>query len=84
LRSLESFKLSTLGVRHPRRIPSDRLLLDKTFAEPCIFAVVNQADVAQSVFFLFCFNALQDIFAVKNCPIWACGCRYIWTSLIIN
>jgi len=47
----QSFKLSTLGVRHPSRIPSDRLLFDETFAQPCIFAVVNYADAALSVFY---------------------------------
>jgi len=41
LRSLASFKLSTMGVRHPNRIPSDRLLFDETFAQPNVFAVVN-------------------------------------------
>jgi len=46
-----SFKLSTLGVRHPSRIPSDRLLYDKIFAQPSIFAVVNCADVGLSVFY---------------------------------
>jgi len=49
--SLASFKLSTLSVRHPRRIHSDRLLFDETFTQPCIFAVVNCADVALSVFY---------------------------------
>jgi len=47
--SLASVKLSTLGVRHPSPIPSDRLLFNKTFAQPCIFAVVNCTDVALSV-----------------------------------
>jgi len=45
------FKLSTLGARHPRRIHSDRLLFDETFAQPCIFAVVNCADVSLDVFY---------------------------------
>jgi len=47
--SLASLKLSTLDVRHPSRIPSDRLLFDETFAQPYIFAVVNSPDVALSV-----------------------------------
>ena len=46
-----SFKLSTLGVRHPRCIPSDCLLFDEKFAQPCKFAVVNCTDVALSVFY---------------------------------
>jgi len=29
---------------------SDRLLFDETFAQPCVFAVVNCADAARSVF----------------------------------
>jgi len=41
----------TLGVRHPSRIPSDRLFFDETFAQPCIFAVVNCAEVALSLFY---------------------------------
>jgi len=45
-----------MGVRHPNRIPSDR-----------IFAVVNCNDVALSAFLLPCFNTLPDIFAVMNC-----------------
>jgi len=49
--SLTSFKLSTLGVRNPRRIRSDRLLFGETFAQPCIFVVVNYPDVAVSVFY---------------------------------
>jgi len=52
--SLASFRLSTLGVRYPKRIRSDRLLFDETFAQPCIIAVVNCPDIAPSVFyFLF-------------------------------
>jgi len=50
--SLASFKLSTPGVRHSSRIPSDRFLYDETFAQPCIFAVVNCDDVALSVFYI--------------------------------
>jgi len=46
-----SFKLSTLSVRHPSGIPSDRLLIDETFEQPCVFAVVNCADVALSAFY---------------------------------
>jgi len=46
-----SFKLSTMGVRHPCRIPSNQLLFDETFAQPCIFAVVICADAALSVFY---------------------------------
>jgi len=61
-----SFKLSTLGVRHPTRIPSDRLLFDETFAQPCMFVVVNCADVALSAFYSR-YNALPDNFAVMNC-----------------
>jgi len=49
--SLASLKLLTLGVRHPSRIHSDRLLFDETFAQPCIFAVVNCAGVALNVFY---------------------------------
>jgi len=48
---ISSFELSTLGVRHPRRIPSDQLLFDETFAQPCIFTVVNCTDTALSVFY---------------------------------
>ena len=45
-----NFKLSTWDVRHPNRICSDQLLFDETVAQHCIFAVVNCADVALSVF----------------------------------
>jgi len=45
------FKLSTLGIRHPIRIPSYRLVFDETFVQPCIFAVVKCADVGLSVFY---------------------------------
>jgi len=45
------FKTVNPGVRHPSRIPSDRLLYDETFAPTCSFAVVNCADVALSVFY---------------------------------
>jgi len=49
---LASFKLSTLGVRRPSRIP---YLLDcystrQTFAQSHVFAVVNCSIVAVSVF----------------------------------
>ena len=44
------FQLSTLAIRHRRRIPSDRLLFDETVVQFCIFAVVNCADAALSVF----------------------------------
>ena len=36
---------------YPTRIPTDRLLFHKTFEQRCIFAVVNRADVALSVFY---------------------------------
>jgi len=49
--SLASFRPSTAGVRHPNRTPSDRLLFDETFAQPCVFAVVNCAGAALSVFY---------------------------------
>jgi len=65
---LTSFKLSTLDVRHPHGIPSDRLPFDETFAQPCIFAVVNCAHLALSGL-LSCFNALPDIFSVMNCSV---------------
>jgi len=48
--SLASVKLSTLGVRHPNRMSSDRLLFDGIFAQPCIVAVLSCSDVALSVF----------------------------------
>ena len=41
----------TLGVCHPCRIASDRLRFDETFAQPCIFAVMNCADVALRAFY---------------------------------
>jgi len=48
-----------LGVRHLSRIPSDRLLFDETFAQPCIFAVVNCADVFYSSVLTRCRIFLQ-------------------------
>jgi len=48
--SLRDSKLSTLGVRHPSSTP-DPLLFAETFAQPCIFAVVDCVDVALSVFY---------------------------------
>jgi len=45
------FQTVNLGVRHPSRIPSDRLLFDETFAQPCIFVVVNCVDVALNAFY---------------------------------
>ena len=63
-----------MGVRHPSHIPSDRLLLfDETFAQPCIFAVVNRPVVALSVFYFtvyaaecFCSNELLCV-SVECC-----------------
>jgi len=40
-------------------------------AQPYIFAVVNCADIALSVFSLHCFNVFPDIFAVVNCSVLA-------------
>jgi len=57
-----SFKLSTLGFRHPSRIPSDRQLFDETFAQPCIFAVMKCADVALSVFYYYSVSTRCRIF----------------------
>jgi len=36
---------------HPRRIHFDRLLFVETFEQPCVFAVVNYADVALNAFY---------------------------------
>ena len=36
-----NLKLSTLGVRQPSHVPSDRLLFYETVVQPCIFAVMN-------------------------------------------
>jgi len=66
---ISSFKLSTLGVRHPSCIPSDRLLFDETFAQPCIFAVVNCADAALSVFYSPVLTRCRIFFAVMNCSV---------------
>jgi len=67
------YKFQTVNLRCPPslpqcRIPFDRLLFDETFAQPCIFAIVNCADVALCVL-LPCFNALPDIFVVMKCSV---------------
>ena len=53
LRTLQPYQpwVSTLGVRRPLCIPSDWLLFDEAFEQPCIFAVVNCADVALIVLY---------------------------------
>ena len=48
---LWKFSAYATGVCRPNHIRSDRLPYDETFAQPCIFAVVNCSDVALSVFF---------------------------------
>jgi len=50
------YKFQTVnpGVRYPSHMP-DRLLFYETFAQPCIFAVVNCADVALSA---FCYSSV--------------------------
>jgi len=48
------YKFQTVNPVFPpskSHIFSSRMLLDETFAQPCIFAVVNRADVARNVFY---------------------------------
>jgi len=66
---LWTFSAYATGVCHPSRTPSDRLLYDETFAQPCIFAVVNCPGRSTERVLLPCFNALPDIFAVMNCSV---------------
>jgi len=54
LNSCVIYKFQTVNLGCPPFPPytfSAQLLFDKMFAQPCIFAVVNFADVALSVFY---------------------------------
>ena len=66
--SLATFKLSSLDVRHPNRIPSYSTAIRQDIRAAC-FCSCKMHWCSNECILLPCFNALPDIFAVMNCSV---------------